>query len=187
MKSLKLQMKSLKRTVLWGSVVLLVVGALCFSGVLLAKAHMKGALRALNCMDASPEKIRLVIANESARQVFEPIKGEATVLAEIHFNLARSAMEDVQMFMTSYKSGRMVYRGPYKAILKIQAGEALMEHDGMDTFRFVFVNAKKGLVCSGEQEVGGRAWRSDRPALIEFLPYRELDDDIHTPIMWNIR
>lgn len=176
----------MKRKTFWVFAVLLLVASIGFGGSLIVKEHMKNTLRALNCMDAPPEKVLLVIEDESARQMYQPAHGERTVPVEIQFNLAPAAMDDVHIFMTSKKTNQMIYRGSYKQELKVQAGNALLESDGMDTFRFVFVNAKKGMICSGEQEVFGRAWRVDRPARIEFLPYRELDADIQTPVIWKI-
>lgn len=179
-------MNILNRKVSWAIAASLLVASISVGGTLVVREHMKNSLRALNCTEASPEKVRKVIESELARKRYQPVKGDATTVVELRFNLAPSALEGVQMFVTSHKAERAVYQGPYADVLKVEAGSDLLEREGMDTFRFVFVDQKKGMICSGEQEVWGRVWRGDRPVQIEFLPYRELDPDIQTPIMWKI-
>ncbi|MEY4766606.1 MAG: hypothetical protein RI907_3279 [Pseudomonadota bacterium] len=91
------------------------------------------------------------------------------------------------MFITSQKTGKVVFAGQYVEKFLISAGQDLLARRGMDIFKFDFVSPSQRSVCSWEQEVGGPLWRVDMPVKIDFLSHRELDEDTNTLIAWKLR
>lgn len=172
-----------RASVFSGFLVLMLIAAI---GWFATRNHMKNTLRAFNCEQVSPEEVNVLIEQERAVPFYQVAKGEPTFPVRFRMNLSESALDGALLFLTSQKSNRLIFGGPYQSEFVVHAGKDLLEQGGMDNFRIVFIHPRLGQACSSEQEVGGRAWRTDVPVQIQVLPYKETDEKTQMPIAWKI-
>lgn len=165
---------------------ILVAGILAV-GHVVSSEYMRHQMHAFNCFDRSPAQIEKFIATQDARVPYRLPESDAGVPVTLKFNLNEAAVGEVTMFVISEKTDKLVYRGPYRATVQMLAGKDLLADNGMDNFRFLFLNPAQRRVCAWEQEGGGRLWRANASTEIEFLARREIDAATGTPVAWRVK
>ena len=134
----------------------------------------------------SPSEFLALMKDESMTWVYKPeskdILGKVGIKVVLpDFNLKDSKIQ-IASYRLSKKAHNNIYIGPYKDIIVLDAdhnllGDGASRGDGYDFLEFTFVDAKKRITYICMQERPYLMWQLNKVVTINFLPYREQDEN----------
>jgi hypothetical protein len=147
--------------------------ALLVAGLLYAT---RNTMTAMNCetLDAESFKTTLTAENQEPKYTLPSGKADAW---SAQFALAGfgATAEGATLMLSSDLAGGLIYSGPFRPTLQIAVSRRLLEHKGLDGFRFVLVNHGARRICVAEHRA--RFWQEGQVITIEHLRVREPDQN----------
>ena len=134
----------------------------------------------------SPSEFLTLMKDESMTWVYKPetndILGKVGIKVVLpDFNLKDSTIQ-IASYRLSKKTHNNIYIGPYKEIIVLDAdhnllGDGTSQSDGYDFLEFTFVDTKNRITYICMQERPYLMWQLSKVVTINFLPYREQDEN----------
>lgn len=95
------------------------------------------------------------------------------------FSIAAALLEDTVLFIRRNGAPDVIYLGPYRDTIVVQAGNELTKGKGYDTLMIALLRKKTHEIYVTEQEA--RFWQANRTVKIEFLSQAVVDEATGEP------
>ena len=145
--------------------------------------------KAMNCMSSTPAEMQEVFDQLHVEPVYQVSKDKSQGI--VHFeldipNLNLESEADTSMFISSPKTGGMVYAGPFKQRFAIEIDERLTRDGPGDSLEFRLFRFKHNHICVQAQQVGEPYWQPGATVKVTFLRERYTDKATGVPIVFEV-